>query len=58
MHDLRYRMVARGVGASPIQPHWCALRPSESVQLVLLAHQALTLARCELILSGACIEGA
>ncbi|KAK8843396.1 hypothetical protein IAR55_007053 [Kwoniella newhampshirensis] len=27
MHDIRYRMVDRGVRASPLQPHWCALRP-------------------------------
>lgn len=27
MHDIRYRMVDRGIRASPLQPHWCALRP-------------------------------
>lgn len=27
MHDIRYRMVGRGVRAAPLQPHWCALRP-------------------------------
>ncbi|CAK5269834.1 unnamed protein product [Mycena citricolor] len=27
LHDLRYRMVQRGVRAIPIQPQWCALRP-------------------------------
>ncbi|KAF8226007.1 N-acetylhexosaminidase [Tricholoma matsutake] len=27
LHDLRYRMVQRGVRAIPLQPHWCALRP-------------------------------
>ncbi|KAF8817042.1 N-acetylhexosaminidase [Phlegmacium glaucopus] len=26
LHDLRYRMVQRGVKAIAIQPHWCALR--------------------------------
>jgi hexosaminidase len=30
MHDIRYRMVDRGVRAEPLQPHWCALRPGES----------------------------
>ena len=28
LHDMRYRMVRRGVSAIPLQPHWCALRPS------------------------------
>ncbi|OCF40249.1 hexosaminidase [Kwoniella heveanensis CBS 569] len=27
MHDTRYRMVDRGIRATPLQPHWCALRP-------------------------------
>ncbi|CAH7681249.1 family 20 glycoside hydrolase [Phakopsora pachyrhizi] len=27
IHDMRYRMVLRGVRATPIQPHWCALNP-------------------------------
>jgi hexosaminidase len=27
LHDLRYRMVNRGVNAINLQPHWCALRP-------------------------------
>ncbi|KAJ7681482.1 beta-hexosaminidase [Mycena rosella] len=27
LHDLRYRMVQRGVGAIALQPQWCALRP-------------------------------
>lgn len=27
LHDLRYRLVQRGVDAIPLQPHWCALRP-------------------------------
>ncbi|KAJ7600334.1 glycoside hydrolase family 20 protein [Mycena floridula] len=27
LHDLRYRMVKRGVRAIALQPHWCALRP-------------------------------
>ncbi|KZP19300.1 glycoside hydrolase family 20 protein [Athelia psychrophila] len=27
LHDLRYRMVQRGVRAIPLQPQWCALRP-------------------------------
>lgn len=27
MHELRYRLVERGVGAIALQPHWCALRP-------------------------------
>jgi hypothetical protein len=26
LHDIRYRMVQRGVGAIPLQPQWCALR--------------------------------
>lgn len=29
MHDIRYRMVDRGVRAEPLQPHWCALRPGK-----------------------------
>ncbi|KAJ3551626.1 hypothetical protein NM688_g4597 [Phlebia brevispora] len=28
LHDLRFRMVQRGVNAIPLQPLWCALRPS------------------------------
>ncbi|ORY26256.1 glycoside hydrolase superfamily [Naematelia encephala] len=31
MHDVRYRMVDRGVNAVPLQPHWCALRPGVCV---------------------------
>ncbi|GAA5901608.1 hypothetical protein JCM8208_001554 [Rhodotorula glutinis] len=27
LHDWRYRAVQRGVRATPLQPHWCALRP-------------------------------
>ncbi|KAG8214807.1 glycoside hydrolase family 20 protein [Butyriboletus roseoflavus] len=27
LHDVRYRMVQRGVRAIPLQPQWCALRP-------------------------------
>ncbi|KAG2139115.1 glycoside hydrolase family 20 protein [Suillus bovinus] len=27
LHDIRYRMVQRGVNAIPLQPQWCALRP-------------------------------
>ncbi|KAJ7505802.1 beta-hexosaminidase [Mycena galericulata] len=27
LHELRYRMVQRGVRAIQLQPHWCALRP-------------------------------
>lgn len=27
MHDIRYRLVDRGVRAVPLQPEWCALRP-------------------------------
>ncbi|KAF8895205.1 N-acetylhexosaminidase [Infundibulicybe gibba] len=27
MHDIRYRMVQRGVRAIALQPQWCALRP-------------------------------
>ncbi|KAH0832246.1 hypothetical protein J3R83DRAFT_13220 [Lanmaoa asiatica] len=27
LHDVRYRMVQRGVNAIPLQPQWCALRP-------------------------------
>ncbi|BGP12488.1 hypothetical protein JCM10213_006944 [Rhodosporidiobolus nylandii] len=27
LHDWRYRAVARGVRAAPLQPHYCALRP-------------------------------
>ncbi|EFP91266.2 uncharacterized protein PGTG_17123 [Puccinia graminis f. sp. tritici CRL 75-36-700-3] len=29
MHDMRYRLVQRGVRAAPLQPHWCALRPGQ-----------------------------
>ncbi|KAL7421213.1 Glucosamine-6-phosphate isomerase (Glucosamine-6-phosphate deaminase) (GNPDA) (GlcN6P deaminase) [Cryptotrichosporon argae] len=31
MHDMRYRMVDRGVGAVPLQPHWCAINPGVCV---------------------------
>lgn len=27
LHDLRYRLVQRGVNAINLQPMWCALRP-------------------------------
>jgi len=27
LHDLRYRLVQRGVNAINLQPEWCALRP-------------------------------
>ncbi|EJC98475.1 beta-hexosaminidase [Fomitiporia mediterranea MF3/22] len=27
LHDLRFRMMQRGVNAIPLQPEWCALRP-------------------------------
>lgn len=27
LHDVRYRLVDRGVAARPLQPHYCALRP-------------------------------
>jgi hexosaminidase len=27
LHDLRYRMVQRGIKAIALQPYWCALRP-------------------------------
>lgn len=29
LHDLRYRMVQRGIKAIALQPHWCALNPEE-----------------------------
>ena len=29
LHDVTYRMRARGVNAIPLQPEWCALRPGE-----------------------------
>ncbi|KAH7103347.1 N-acetylhexosaminidase [Auriculariales sp. MPI-PUGE-AT-0066] len=29
MHDVRYRMVQRGIRATAMQPHWCALRPGK-----------------------------
>lgn len=29
IHDVRNRMVERGVRANILQPHWCALRPGE-----------------------------
>jgi hexosaminidase len=29
MHDVRYRMVERGVGAKTLAPHWCAVNPGE-----------------------------
>jgi hexosaminidase len=28
LHDIRYRMVQRGINAIPLQPYWCALRPN------------------------------
>ncbi|KAI5123101.1 hypothetical protein M0805_001457 [Coniferiporia weirii] len=28
LHDVRFRMVQRGVHAIPLQPEWCALRPN------------------------------
>ncbi|OXG85443.1 hexosaminidase [Cryptococcus neoformans A2-102-5] len=31
MHDIRYRMVGRGVRATPLQPRWCALRPDACI---------------------------
>jgi hexosaminidase len=27
LHDIRYRMVQRGVRAIALQPEWCAVRP-------------------------------
>jgi len=27
LHDLRYRMLQRGIKAIALQPYWCALRP-------------------------------
>ncbi|KAL1744229.1 glycoside hydrolase family 20 protein [Schizophyllum fasciatum] len=27
LHEVRYRLLARGVGARALQPEWCALRP-------------------------------
>ena len=27
LHELRFRMVQRGVRAIPLQPQWCAVRP-------------------------------
>ncbi|KZT59402.1 glycoside hydrolase family 20 protein [Calocera cornea HHB12733] len=29
LHDVRYRMVARGINAINLQPEWCALRPGD-----------------------------
>ena len=29
MQDLRYRLVSKGVQATPLQPHWCALRTGQ-----------------------------
>ncbi|KAJ2924124.1 hypothetical protein H1R20_g12964, partial [Candolleomyces eurysporus] len=29
LHDVRFRMVQRGVRAIPLQPQWCALRPGQ-----------------------------
>ncbi|RXW23790.1 hypothetical protein EST38_g2063 [Candolleomyces aberdarensis] len=29
LHDVRFRMVQRGVSAIPLQPQWCALRPGQ-----------------------------
>jgi hexosaminidase len=28
LHDLRYRLVQRGIKAINLQPHWCAIRPN------------------------------
>ncbi|MBW0572005.1 hypothetical protein O181_111720, partial [Austropuccinia psidii MF-1] len=32
MHDMRYRLVQRGVRATPLQPHWCAVNPGKCNQ--------------------------
>ncbi|KAF8315602.1 N-acetylhexosaminidase [Clavulina sp. PMI_390] len=29
LHDIRYRMVQRGINAINLQPHWCAVRPDK-----------------------------
>lgn len=29
LHDVRYRMVQRGVDAIALQPEWCAVRPGK-----------------------------
>ena len=29
LHDIRYRMVQRGVNAIALQPEWCAVRPGQ-----------------------------
>lgn len=29
LHELRFRMVQRGVQAIPLQPEWCAIRPGQ-----------------------------
>ncbi|EJC97794.1 beta-hexosaminidase [Fomitiporia mediterranea MF3/22] len=29
LHEMRFRMVQRGVNAIPLQPEWCAIRPGE-----------------------------
>lgn len=29
IHDMRYRLVQRGIHAAPLQPQWCALRPGQ-----------------------------
>lgn len=29
--DMRYRLVSKGIRASPLQPHWCAIRPGELI---------------------------
>ena len=29
IHDVRYRMLARGLNAIDLQPEWCALRPEK-----------------------------
>ena len=29
MHDIRYRLVDRGVHAAALQPLWCAVRPGK-----------------------------
>ncbi|CAK9786847.1 putative beta-hexosaminidase precursor [Cutaneotrichosporon oleaginosum] len=31
MHDMRYRLLGRGVRAAPLQPEWCALRAGACV---------------------------
>ncbi|EGG04517.1 family 20 glycoside hydrolase [Melampsora larici-populina 98AG31] len=29
LHDMRYRYVRRGIRATALQPHWCAIRPGK-----------------------------